>query len=302
MSEPSSSEPASRGRGTVWWLFAGVLALGATGVLVITDDARLLRLGLVAALWSALIGGFAVARLRHRQTRDDDRAAELKRIYALELEREVAARREFELEAENDARRRVAEHNDNELEALRGELRVLRENLEHLVSGDVLFERVALQAESTRMRSLAENGQAYQGNRIIQSQDAAGRQLRAGNPRPPRAQVIQPDEFPPPPSQQPATPDANVASSMANARRDAPSEQWPSQPQQSYATPQEAASWDQRHEGDLGVVPPEGNAETSGSWTSPVHPGAHTAGKSVTELLATYGTNGESAPRRRRKG
>lgn len=157
MPDSDGSESSRRGgSATALWVCAGVLAAAATGVLIISDDARLLRLGLVAALWAALIGAFAVAKLRGRVAADEDRAAELQRVYELELEREVAARREFEVEAELEARRRVEEESDRELQALRAELNVLRQNLEQILGGDVLFERVALRAESTRVRSLAD--------------------------------------------------------------------------------------------------------------------------------------------------
>jgi hypothetical protein len=186
MPDPNSSRIASRGgRATVLWVGAVLLCAAATGVLVLSEDARLLRLGIVAALWAALLGAFAVARLRYRASEDEDRESELKRIYELELEKEIAARREFELEAENEARRRVAEESDGELESLRSELATLRQSLEQILGGDVLFERVALRAESTRVRSLSEReGQRHdhpQDPRVIPSHDGWGRELTTGH-------------------------------------------------------------------------------------------------------------------------
>jgi hypothetical protein len=141
----------------------GMAVLGA-GALVLSSDARLLRLGIVAALWAALVGAFAAARYRREVAADHDRSEELRRVYELELEREVAARREYELEVEARTRRCVEEEVRNEvrteLDGLRGELRTLRQNLEALLGGEVLVERVALRAESTRLRSLSDQARA----------------------------------------------------------------------------------------------------------------------------------------------
>ena len=51
-------------------LLVGALALGlaAIVVLVVSDDDRLLRLGIVAALWAALMGVFLAAKYRGRPT------------------------------------------------------------------------------------------------------------------------------------------------------------------------------------------------------------------------------------------
>ncbi|MBP2340365.1 DUF6779 domain-containing protein [Saccharothrix coeruleofusca] len=147
-----------RGRAAGRLLLVGALALafGAAAVLVLSDNARWLRLAVVAALWAALVGAFLAARYRRQVVERDDEVADLQSVYELELEREVAARREYELELEAETRKRVREEAKDDLEALRGELRALRENLEALLGGEVLVERVALRAESTRMRSLSD--------------------------------------------------------------------------------------------------------------------------------------------------
>ncbi|MER5389388.1 DUF6779 domain-containing protein, partial [Saccharopolyspora sp. NPDC002686] len=181
MSDRGSTETESRAGGsTALWVGALVLAAAATAVLVISSDARLLRLGLVAALWSALIGAFAVARLRNRVAQDEKLAEDRQRIYELELEREIAARREFELEVEAEARRKAAEESDGELKALQAELQRLRTSLEQVLGGDVLFERVALRAESTRVRSLGENSSKFEGQLV---QAPQGRELPAAQPQ-----------------------------------------------------------------------------------------------------------------------
>ncbi len=129
---------------------AAALALGA-------DDASLLRLGIVAALWAALLGTFAAVRMRREVSSGADHAEELRTIYRLELDREIAARREHELTVERELREQVERRERDEITALRGELQSLRDTLRNLLGGDVLVERVALRAESTRLLPLPDH-------------------------------------------------------------------------------------------------------------------------------------------------
>ncbi|MFE5568732.1 DUF6779 domain-containing protein [Amycolatopsis japonica] len=146
----------SRGRlaGRPWLVVGLVLAVGATLALVLSDDLRYLRLGIVAALWAALIGAFLAVRYRKHVSQSEDAVAEAQAVYELELEREIAARREFELEIEAETRQAAESRSHDELEALRAEVSALRESLQSLFGGEVLLERVALTAQATRMRSL----------------------------------------------------------------------------------------------------------------------------------------------------
>ncbi|WP_037318351.1 DUF6779 domain-containing protein [Amycolatopsis orientalis] len=146
----------SRGRlaGRPWLVVGLVLAVGATLALVLSDDLRYLRLGIVAALWAALIGAFLAVRYRKHVSQSEDAVAEAQAVYELELEREIAARREFELEMEAETRQAAESRSHDELEALRAEVSALRESLQSLFGGEVLLERVALTAQATRMRSL----------------------------------------------------------------------------------------------------------------------------------------------------
>lgn len=137
------------------WLIAGLIfAVVATALLVLSDDARWLRLGIVAALWAALLGGFLATHYRRQADRVTDSMEDAQTMYELELEREIAARREYELEIEADARSEAQDTARREIDALRGEVVMLRETLQKLFGGEVLYERVALTAQSTRMRSL----------------------------------------------------------------------------------------------------------------------------------------------------
>jgi hypothetical protein len=149
--------PIRRASGRI--LLAGTLVMAVVGAVALVlgaDDVRLLRLGIVAALWAALLGAFAAVRMRRDFRSAQDRAEELRTVYQLELEREIAARREHELAVERDVRAQVERAGREEIAALRTELAALRENLQHLMGGDLMVERVALRAESTRLRPLAD--------------------------------------------------------------------------------------------------------------------------------------------------
>jgi hypothetical protein len=150
------------------------LAVASTAVLVLTDSAEWLRFGVLAALWAALLGVFLASRFRKAMAERENQVADLQSVYELELEREVAARREYELEIEAAARKRVEEANREDLADLRNELRHLRESLERLTGGEVLVERFALQAQSTRMRSLSDGQQ-----RVVASGEDGGRLRRS---------------------------------------------------------------------------------------------------------------------------
>jgi uncharacterized protein DUF6779 len=152
------------------------LALVAAALLVLSDNARWLRLAVVSALWAALVGAFLAARFRRQVADREDEVADLQSVYELELEREVAARREYELEIEAESRKRIQEESRDDLDALRDELRALRENLQALLGGEVLVERVALRAESTRMRSLSDQSRLMAiGDRQIINSEANDR-------------------------------------------------------------------------------------------------------------------------------
>ncbi|MBP2475204.1 hypothetical protein JOF53_004076 [Crossiella equi] len=196
----STAEPRSTVRGNGIALLVAVLALAATAavVLVVSDDARWLRLGVVAALWAALVGAFAAARYRKQAGDRAQRAEELHRVYELELECEVAARREYELEVESKTREKLEQESRSELEDLRKELRSLRENLEALLGGEVLVERVALRAESTRMRSLPDQRRlaiSDRSDRVIASAEERIRKITANAVEQPvvRAQATRTD-------------------------------------------------------------------------------------------------------------
>ena len=114
------------------------LALAAVLVVVLSDDARWLRAGVLAALWAALVAVHALVRRSA-----DPEAAELRRTYEQELAAEVAARREHELTFEQDLRAELESSRTGELDALRGEVERLRTALEQRSDGSGASARPA---------------------------------------------------------------------------------------------------------------------------------------------------------------
>jgi hypothetical protein len=118
------------------------LALGvlATVLAILGESTRLLRVGVLAALWAALIGGYLAARYRR------DVAAGAAELAALRSRAELAARRDDE----------SADQQAETLAAVRSEVAALRGRLDEFVDGEVLVERIGMLAETTRMRRIAD--------------------------------------------------------------------------------------------------------------------------------------------------
>ncbi len=146
--------PFRRGSCRVLMMSTVVAAAAAGGVLAVgTQDARLLRLGLVAGGGAGLVAAFAGALWRREARSSADHADHLRSTYQLELEREVAARREHALTVERELREQAELTRRREIVELHAELAAMRANLEHL-GGTPLVERVTLRAESTRLLPL----------------------------------------------------------------------------------------------------------------------------------------------------
>jgi hypothetical protein len=158
--------PLPRGSARVLMLSTLVMTVAAAAVLAVgTQDARLLRLGLVAALWAALLGAFAAAQMRREAHSYAEHANQLRTTYRLELEREVSARREHALRVEHELRKQAERSAQCEMMALRAELAAMRANLE-LLSGAPQVERVTLAAGSTRALPLPPQPRSLDGNRV----------------------------------------------------------------------------------------------------------------------------------------
>lgn len=156
MVSPSRTSTSRRRRDDAGKLFIGVLillGLVASVFLVFSNSLQFVRIGLVAALWAAVIGALAATRYRKEATIDKAKVRDLQTVYELQLEREVTARREFELGIEARVREEVGA-DATELAALRAELTVLRTSLQRLFDGDLPVDRPALRADATRIQEL----------------------------------------------------------------------------------------------------------------------------------------------------
>lgn len=122
-------------------------------LLVLSDSVQLLRVAVVIALWAATVGAIAMTKYRRESALDKAKVDDLKTVYELQLEREISARREYELTVEEKVRSELRIDAD-EMASLRNELAALRRNLEVLFEGRLPEDGVALKATSERVREL----------------------------------------------------------------------------------------------------------------------------------------------------
>ncbi len=149
------------GRRPGWLLLTAllVLAIGASSALVFTNRVELLKLAVILALWAAVVAAFVSVIYRRQSDVDQARVRDLKLVYDLQLDREISARREYELTVESQLRRELASElraqAADEVAALRSELAALRTNLEILFETE-LDQRPALETESAAARGYSE--------------------------------------------------------------------------------------------------------------------------------------------------
>ncbi|ORA09653.1 hypothetical protein BST12_27430, partial [Mycobacterium angelicum] len=139
-----------------------VLAIGASSALVFTNRVELLKLAVILALWAAVAGAFVSVLYRRQAEADQAKVRDLKLVYDLQLDREISARREYELTVESQLRRELATElrgaAADEVAALRAELSSLRTSLEILFDAD-LQHRPALETlEKDGARVLTDRG------------------------------------------------------------------------------------------------------------------------------------------------
>ena len=99
---------ARRGGRRPGWLLLTVLlvlAIAASSALVFTNRVELLKLAVILALWAAVVDAFVSVIYRRQSDADQAKARDLKLVYDLQLDREISARREYELTVESHLRR-----------------------------------------------------------------------------------------------------------------------------------------------------------------------------------------------------
>ncbi|WP_338886798.1 DUF6779 domain-containing protein [Rhodococcus sovatensis] len=166
MTEQTRAKAGRRSRRSASQLFIAALVMfgiAASVLLLFSENIQWLRVGLVSALWAAIVGAFAMTKYRRESVADQTKAKDLQTVYELQLAREISARREYELGVEARVRSEV-QVETSEIAALRAELAHLRNNLQMLFDGNLPTERVALRAEATRMAELggSRNYDSYQ--------------------------------------------------------------------------------------------------------------------------------------------
>jgi hypothetical protein len=177
---------SSGGRGglrTLALVAAVAIALASTAVVVLSDDPQTLRLAVVGALWAFVLAAFAAPRRRESDAPagDPGTALELRRTYEIELEKEVAARREYELQLEIYLRRELERGLAEDVAALREEVGRMRGEMIDRLDGELRMERI----ETTRLI----------GGSLRALQDEA-RRLGIGLPVPPELAA----DYPPDPA------------------------------------------------------------------------------------------------------
>ena len=99
------ARPRRAGRRPGWVLLTVllVLAIVASSALVFTNRVELLKLAVILALWAAVVAAFVSVIYRRQSDIDQAKARDLKLVYDLQLDREISARREYELTVESAA-------------------------------------------------------------------------------------------------------------------------------------------------------------------------------------------------------
>nr|WP_090345711.1 DUF6779 domain-containing protein [Mycolicibacterium malmesburyense] len=162
MTDPTRNARYRRaGRRPGWMLLTAllVLAIAASSALVFTNRVELLKLAVILALWAAVVAAFVSVIYRRQSDVDQAKVRDLKLVYDLQLDREISARREYELSLETQLRREleaeVRAQAADEMATLRAELAALRANLEILFDAD-LSHRPAIETERTTVRAYSD--------------------------------------------------------------------------------------------------------------------------------------------------
>jgi len=128
-----------------------VCAIAASVTIFVTENAQYLRIAILVALWGFVFAALAAGRRQTEQAVAASTEVELRKSYEMELEREVAARREYELRLEAQLRREVQEDFTSQVAALHEEMIRLRRELSEQWDSELRVERMVMRTQSVRM-------------------------------------------------------------------------------------------------------------------------------------------------------
>lgn len=343
MTVPSRGARTRRGgRGPGWILLTAllVLAILASATLVFTNRVELLRLAVILSLWAAVVAAFVTVIYRRQSEVAQARARDMKFVYDLQLDREISARREYEMSVEARLRRQLSREGvqaADEMAALRAELASLRSHLEVMLGTDLgqrpalEGERVAMpmppppgRVESSRVTMVAEEVITVVEESIIDVPEEPlepepevalppveprVREHRGAPwpsaPRPARA------PYPPPPPPAPPQPEGPWRPPEARPGRHASAaagqqripEVDPEPLRARHSGPSGPQSVPGRHRGQGTPAEPEPTGPPPAAESADEPAGQHSAGQSISDLLSKFNVTGPvgGGGRRRRK-
>lgn len=159
-----------------------VLALIASLLMVFGDNLSMqATLAVIAALWAAVVGAVLVTKYRRQADTAENRTRDLRLVYELQLEREIAARRQYESDVEASIRHEVAEQSNHELDELKAQVLALRSSLEQLLGTSLPESRIAIGLERPRELGSGLTGASYAG--VADDQAAAERDFATTAPQ-----------------------------------------------------------------------------------------------------------------------
>lgn len=201
--EANKKRPSSAGQ----WLIGlfVVLALGASLLMVFGNDFSIpATLAVIAALWAAVIGAVLVTKYRRQADVAESRSRDLRLVYELQLEREIAARRQYESDVESAIRHELSAESNVELEELKTQVLALRASLEQLLGKPLPDVRAAIGLDRPRELGSGLAGAGYTmadaDDRVVADRDFATTAPPADTGRhvpdePQDAEVVDPAEL-----------------------------------------------------------------------------------------------------------
>ncbi|MFW0788510.1 DUF6779 domain-containing protein [Gordonia sp. CPCC 205333] len=190
-----AAETRRSSRSVSQWLLGLLilLALVASVLMVFVDTVSIPgSIAVIAALWAAVIGAILVTKFRRQADSAEAKSRDLRLVYELQLEREITARRQYELDVETTIRKEVAAESGHELLELQAQVAALRASLEVLIGEPLPEDRVALPNEKLRELASGIGTNLYEpDDRVMAAHDFAstapaaadGRHQPSGGPR-----------------------------------------------------------------------------------------------------------------------